>query len=395
MKDRRAVFVCNALEDTTRIEREIYSDSPAASKKTFQMAIALRSVGERVIVLSMGRGRPNGSGKYFPSKVGRIDGVPVIYAPFSHLPILSQCISFFSLPFILYRMKRFNGKTTTIFYNRTTAYVSALLACTLLGYSRVLDLEDGDLPFAGWSWHQIFINVKRWMYGKLCTGGTILACSTLANNNTERSEFCYYGAVSHFRVEISWKFKNQYKFLLGGTVSYDTGAKTLIDAINALRNNPEPWVDKLEFIITGKGDCIQCFEELSKIEKPPLVKVMGRLTDREYSELVLSCDVGLALKPNSGLLASTTFPSKIIELASSGLLVLTTNISDVRRVLGAGALYLDNDRLDSLLGCLRWIVENPQSAEALARAGTAAVKSHCALNTAGLKLANYVFNNEN
>ena len=291
-------------------------------------------------------------------------------------------------------MKRFRGKTVAIFYNRTTAYISSLLTCIVLGYSRVLDLEDGDLPAKGWSWYQVFLKSKRLLYDKLCNGGTILACSGLSNINAKRPGLCYYGAVSNFRTDISWKSKNKYKFLLGGTVSYDTGAKTLIDAINILRNNSELWVDKLEFIITGKGDCVQYFEELAKIERSPFIKVKGRLTDSEYIDVIQECDVGLALKQNTGMLANTTFPSKVIELASSGLLVLTTNISDVKFVLSDGAIYLDNDRVDSLLDSLQWIVENPDSAESLARIGVLAVEKQCAINIAGDNLTKYIFNNE-
>jgi len=394
MKGRRVIFVCNALEDLTRIEREIYSDSPAASRKIFQMASALRGVGERVIILSMGRGCPNGIGRFYKSKISRVDGIPIIYAPFSQTPIISQLLSFISLPYLLYRMKYFKGKTSVVFYNRTTAYISSLLTCPLFGYTRILDLEDGELIVNNLALYQIFLKIKRWLYDKLCNGGTILACSALADIKTNRIGLCYYGAVSHFQTEISWKFKKHFKFLMCGTVSYDTGAKTLADAIYSLRNNPEPWVEKLEFIITGKGDCIHYFEELAKIEKSPYVKVKGRLTDSDYSDVVQSCDVGLALKPNTGMLANTTFPSKVIELASSGLLVLTTNISDVKFVLGDGALYLENDRVESLLERIHWISNNPHSAEVMVKAAVESVKIHCGLRSAGIKLSKYIFRNE-
>lgn len=394
MKGRRAIFICNALEDSTRIEREIYSDSPAASKKTFQMASALQSVGERVVVLSMGRGQPNGAARYFKGKAHRLDGVLVIYAPFCQVQLVSQCLSFLSLPLILYRMNRFRGKTTAIFYNRTSAYISSLLTCTLLGHSRVLDLEDGEIPQTGWSMQKLFLKSKRWLYNRLCSDGTILACSALAMPEAKRPGLCYYGAVRQFRIAKSWQGKSRYKFLMGGTVSYETGAQLLVDAINSLRERPELWVDKLEFIITGKGDCLEQFKALSVIEKPPLVSVMGRLTDRDYSSILQACNVGLALKPNFGTLADTTFPSKVVELASAGLLVLTTNISDVKYVLGAGALYLNDDRLDSLLASLKWVAENPQLAESLAQVGVSTVEAQCAFNTAGIKLSNYIFNDE-
>lgn len=394
MKSRRIIFVCNALEDTTRVEREIDSDSPAASKKTFEMAKALSKAGEDVVILSMGRGRPNRTRKYYKSKSIVKDGMPVIYAPFSQVPILSQCLSFISMPYLLYRIRNYRGKTTTVFYNRTTAYISSLLISVILRYSRFLDLEDGELIATDWSMYNTFLKFKKFLYDKLCADGTILACSALEDSNRTRSGLRYYGAVKNFNTEISWENRKKYRFLLGGTVSYDTGAKILIDAINTLRNNPKQWADKLEFVITGKGDCLHYFEGLAKSNKAPIVNVMGRLTDKDYSKVVDSSCVGLALKPNTGMLANTTFPSKVVELASSGLLVLTTNISDVKQVLNDGAVYLENDSSDSLLECLQWIAENPQSAEALAQKGVLEVKSHCDIETAGHNLSNYLFKNE-
>jgi hypothetical protein len=392
MKGRRVIFICNALEDITRIERNIYSDSPAASKKIFQMANALRSVGERSIILSMGRGRPDGSVKYYKSKVMRIDGLTIIYAPFSQIPVFSQILSVFFLPVLLFRLNGFHGKTSAIFYNRTSAYISSLLTCILVGFARILDLEDEDLPFETWSLYNIFLSIKRSLYDCFCSGGTIIACRAFSNPKAKRQSLCYYGAVSNFREDIFWGKKQKYKFLMGGTVSIETGALLLVETIKLIRNNDEHWADKLEFIITGKGDCIKYFDDLSSVERPPFVRVMGRLKDSEYSEILHECDVGLALKPNTGLLADTTFPSKVIELSSEGLLVLTTNISDVKLVFGSGALYLENDRIETLFESFKWIVKNPQLAESVARSGAKAVKSQCEIGTAGIKLARYIFN---
>ena len=131
------------------------------------------------------------------------------------------------------------------------------------------------------------------------------------------------------------------------------------------------------------------------IFSPPFVTVAGRLTDADYATMVNSCDVGLALKPNLGPLADTTFPSKVIELASAGLLVLTTDVSDVKLVMGNnGAVYLNRDDPLELIGCLRWIVENPQLAEQTAVEGNLSVRGHCSMAMAGRKLANFVYQSD-
>jgi len=391
----RTIFICNALEDVTRLERDIVTDSPAASKKIFEMAYALRSVGDQAVILSMGRGTTKRNHSFYKSKVVRINGVPVIYAPFSHIPFLSQLLSIVSMPYLLFLLSSYCGETAVVFYNRTSAYITTLLTSVFLGVNRVLDLEDAELINEGsWSPHQLFLRGKRFIYDKLCSGGTILACSAMRGVGHERSGLCYYGAIERFTRPNCWDSKSGFKFLLGGTVSKDTGADLLIDAIRLLRANSNKWVDKLEFVITGKGDCIEQFEELAEIKMHPYVKVSGRLTDAEYTKMVESCDVGMALKPNLGLLANTTFPSKVVELSSQGLLVLTTNISDVQLVMGDGAVYLNDDDPAMLIESLRWILENPQLAGDVAERGVLSIMSHCSMEMVGLKLSKYIFQSE-
>ena len=96
MKTRPLVLVvCNALDDKTRLERGIVSDSPAASRKVLMLCQALREAGAHPCILSLGRGRANGSLTYFPRTVRRVSGIPVIYAPFSHVRFFSQFLSLF------------------------------------------------------------------------------------------------------------------------------------------------------------------------------------------------------------------------------------------------------------------------------------------------------------
>lgn len=387
--------MCTALEDATRLERGISSDSPAASKKVFDMAYALRSVGEKSVILSMGRGKPQKRMSFYKAKIVRMQGVPVVYAPFSDIPFISQLLSLISMPYFLYLLNSSSEKTVAVFYNRTSAYIPALFMSLILGIGRILDLEDAEIISPrNWSPYQFYLRGKRSIYDRLCTSGTLLACRAIGSGIKSNLGLCYYGAIENFSSVTAWSTKSRYKLLLGGTVSRDTGADILIEAIQLLRKNTEEWSDKLEFIITGKGDYIEQFETLGRMETPPFVTVAGRLTDADYVAMVDSCDVGLALKPNLGLLADTTFPSKVIELASAGLLVLTTDISDVKLVMGNGAVYLNRDDPLELIHLLRWIVENPQLAEQTAIEGNLSVRGHCSMEMAGRKLANFIYQSD-
>jgi glycosyltransferase involved in cell wall biosynthesis len=178
---------------------------------------------------------------------------------------------------------------------------------------------------------------------------------------------------------------------MGGTLCFDTGAELLITALRQLRRAAPPWAEKLCFEITGKGPSLEGLTALAAESGAPKVLVHGRTTDLQYREVLRRSDVGLALKPNTGALASTTFPSKVIEFAAEGLLVLTTDISDVHQVLGSGALYLTQDEPQMLIDLLESVVKDRATARERAQQGLLSVQTLCSPLPSGQIVANFIF----
>jgi glycosyltransferase involved in cell wall biosynthesis len=340
---------------------------------------AIRQSGVRPLILSFGRGRQNGSGRYFPAKLSRVHGVPIIYLPFLHAPLLSELLSLISPIPVLWRMRKKKGRKTVLFYNRLALYLPALAAARLLRFETALDLEDGAISPRDSS-----------MFDRLVSGPALVACRALERATRLRPVECCYGVADTVPSPTKWT-GGPTTVLLGGTLSSDTGAPMLAEAINILRRERFAWADQLRFEITGKGDCLSLFEDLRTGEGCPKVVVHGRTTDEEYERILSRTQVGLALKPNSGPLAQTTFPSKVVEFASHGILVLTTDISDVRAVLREGAIYLETEDARSLVEKLRWIVENPTEAAAVASLGTQAVAAVCGPQVVGSMLSSLLF----
>jgi len=387
---RSLIFVSNALDDKTRLERGIVTDSPAASRKVFLVSKALRRAGVRASVLSLGRGRQDGSGRYFGAKVLRVENVPVIYLPFFNVPVISELASlFFSVP-ILWRLSRRPGNKTALFYNRMPAYTLALVTAKLLRFRTVLDLEDGETNLNGRSWSSLRSRFLRWMFDSLCPSGALLACEALTQNTRIRPIQCCYGTIEAVPRKAN-PHSPMVTVLLGGTVSRNTGAGMLIDAIKLLRAEAPLWAQRLTFEITGKGDSLNDLEALASCTQEPAVIVHGRTTDNDYCRILERTSVGLALKPVAGKFADTTFPSKVIEFVSQGILVVTTDISDVRKVLADGALYLTHDDPRHLIEKLKWIVENPSAADDLTRKAVQAVATVCSPGAVGPRLADFLF----
>lgn len=383
-------FICNALDDLTRLERGIVTDSPAASRKVFGLSKAMHEAGVRVLVVSLGRGRQDGSGRYYRCKVRRVNGVPVIYLPFFHFPILSEVLTLFSSVPILWRLHRKKTKQTILFYNRMLAYFPLLIFAKILQIDSTLDLEDGAIDLNHWSLSGIKSRILSWLFDSLCSRGALLACQALEIATKLRPTQCCYGVSDTLPTTVNWDL-SPITVLLGGTVSFDTGAPLLIDAINLLRENPPSWISNISFNITGKGDCLEQFTALATGSGKPEVIINGRTTDEEYRQILACTHVGLALKPNSGALADTTFPSKVIEFASHGILVVTTDISDVRKVLADGAIYLEVDDPKLLIKKLRWIVEHRDAARALSLNGVQSVSAACAQERVGQMLSDFLF----
>lgn len=390
MKRPLVLVVCNALDDETRLARGIVSDSPAASRKIFMLCQALRAAGARPCILSLGRGHANGSFTFFRRVVRRVGGVPVVYAPFSHVRFFSQFLSLFFLVGTLFRLSS-SPQKAVIFYNRMSAYLPMLMAASVTGYKRFLDLEDGEVSsLPRLSLRAYWARTNTWLYDRLCPDGALLACSALAKMTSIRPVHCYYGSTSGKKIEVR-AGKMPWSVLMAGTLNTDTGSDLLIKTIRLLREEAGAWAKMLHFEVTGKGDALSEFAKLAAETGTPRVTLHGRTTDAQYIEVLKRCRIGLALKPIGGALADTTFPSKVVEFAEAGLLVLSTDISDVRLVLGLGAAYLTQNDPEELKALFREIVEAPEKSLESAQLGQQAAIAQCAPSLAGQSVFTFIF----
>jgi glycosyltransferase involved in cell wall biosynthesis len=359
--EKLVIYVTNAIEDNVRISREIDTDSPACSRKVFLTCKNLNKSGVKVIVISLGRGRTKNKFSFYSSKITRRDNFIIIYAPFCHLPIISHLVSlFWPFLFFLTNKFRFNKyKTVFFFWNRTFAFVPILLISIFHSYKTILDLEDGDIFKQGKLLSRIKSYILIFIYDTICHG-VVVTNTSLMNNTLIKSKFCFYGIQPFFDNSTCIKNTTHLDILFSGTIIKETGAEILYNAIKKIRNSGYEWSENLLIHVTGKGDSINLFYELQSKNKHPLVKVYGRLDDENYKKVLDSCNVGLALKLPEGPLASTTFPSKVLEYVNSNLLILTTDISDVKLLLKDEAIYTNGEE-GNLISKLEYISKHKKN----------------------------------
>ena len=132
-------------------------------------------------------------------------------------------------------------------------------------------------------------------------------------------------------------------------------------------------------------DCLNksCFSSL----------VEYNLTQENYNKHLLRADVGLCLKLPDSKMGQTTFPSKVIEICSSGALLVSTKVSDVPSLFvnKKNALLLDKASAKDLALTLIWSVDNISSVKKIATEGQRITEEKFSLASVGRRLLNFIY----
>ena len=353
----RLFFYGNALDDMTRQHRGVTTDSPAGTRKMLNITRALRTADVRVVIVSMGRGRSDGSGRYHASRVCRIDGIPVIYGPMLHRRGLSELLTVAWLAWIAILLGFRFASARHLFYNQFSAYLPALAALRIMGKATVCDIEDGPVSSAISIASRSRGNAPPGLFSRLISSGALLACEALAEGTRIRPVICCYGAVKPSACPPKSPRSSQV-VVMTGMFDDATGVALLEATFEALAEDEEA-SKSARFEFAGFGPRLTSLREAAERHKIHAT-FHGRLDAADYARLLARASIGLSLKAIEGPYANSTFPSKVIEYAENGLCVITTDISDVRAVLGNNALYLHADEPRQLVAHLRWASERPR-----------------------------------
>lgn len=375
------IYMCNAIDDVVKAERRITTDSPAASNKVFGISRALASAKARVVVLSMGRGRQDGSGRRYSARLKRSAGIPVIYAAFLNIPFLTHIVSSFSLMFCLWRIIR-KRRAVLIAYNRFPYYLPTLLLARAAGIPCYLDLEDGFMREKPGIFNKILVHI----FQILCPHGALLACSALGGQVNQSRKMVCYGIASPSSVIHDWE-QEKIKILFGGTLCRDTGCRLFMDAVYILMEHYPRCAEKIRFTITGKGEMA---EEIARFAAGPegdIVEFLDVVSTNHYRRVVNTSHAGLCLKLVSSGFHTTTFPSKVIELAAAGLLLISTRVSDVPLIFPENsAMFLPDETPRALAEAIVKVERNRANMQNRASRGMDAVDHCCSARRVGSEL---------
>lgn len=379
------IYLCGAIDEATCAARNITTDSPAATRKVFQIASAMREAGTRVVVLSLGRGAQRGTGKWHRASARMVSGVPVVYAIFFDFPVLTHFVSLLSVAVLTWRLRHRAAARAVLIYNYLPHYLLALSLARWSGLRCYLDIEDGvtqgDRSLRG----TVGRNLRKSL-NCLCRDGALLATKALAPQYDGARTICCYGTAETVAATRSWAAP-RLKVLIGGTLIRDTGSDLLAEAIRGMRETADPAFEALEFVVTGRGDGAQTLAALASASAVPRLTFCGSVKRAEYDRILGESHIGLCLKLPSSEIGNTTFPSKVIEITSSGLLLLSTRVSDVPILFDdTEAVFLDAEDPRQLAERLVAIVRNRAASEAIARMGQAKAATICGKTAVGRAL---------
>jgi glycosyltransferase involved in cell wall biosynthesis len=249
-------------------------------------------------------------------------------------------------------------------------YVLALFMARRAGMRCVLDLEDGiqdDIRgFTGAVQRHL---LRMW---DRCADAAMVANARIRDQIKTRPAYLYYGVAPGTSITRHWDGKLQ--VLFSGHLSSATGVEILIEALLALKETSPVTLSGLRVIAVGNGDLAGRLRAVAAGDLCGVLEFRGPVTDREYQELLRTSHIGLCLKLPSHSMGQATFPSKVIEFASWGLLVVSCRVSDIPVLFPeSGAILLEEATSHELALALRQIVEAPSEAQERAETGQSAI----------------------
>jgi len=390
-EDLRVFYLCTAIDEGTKKERNVHFDSPAATNKVFSVAKALQSQGVDIHILSLGRGKQTGSGIKHHSLSKDINGIPVHYAAFWHLPLLTHIIGAFSLSSLFRQFtKDYKGRVIVIAYNRLWHYLPTLAIAKQERAHGYLDLEDGDTSPVNW-FGRLRIWVSKNLFANLCNSGALLAGSALTTQVSTSRTFVCYGCTDLQDVDAKKWTKRPIEILFGGSLLKETGVQLFLDSLSLFAAQYPQLTHKLSFTLTGKGEMAEPLDLFSQGTGAGWVKFLGSVDHTTYIKELSSAQIGLCLKLSSSEMGKTTFPSKIIEFASYGLAIVSTRVSDVPLLLdNQNAILLEEETPEYLASIFNKIAEGSYNIQSLAQKGQSKIESMCNFRVVGKSLKQFL-----
>lgn len=356
----------------------------AASNKVLSIARSIKSVGGKSIILSS---------PILTHLKNKISVQNVIIKEKNVLTVFFKSITlrglnrvYASLNYLFFGIKNIKSNDKVIFYNFFPEYILLAFWLFIVNNKAILDIEDGLR-----SDERNLRGVVNWIsfsiLNLLVRKDKITSSLYLKKKYSNAGFICYGTFRGKYKDSIF--LHSKIRVLYGGALQDSTGINLFCEFLEKLSKAKHS--NKFEFFITGFGDVAKILDIKDKYKNELHINMYHDVSYTEYEKIMLNCDIGLNLKLASTTIGNTTFPSKTLELAGCGLLLVSTRVSDVPVIFNSSTSYLlDYETPDSLYNILIDISENIDQAKEVAVNGRRLIEDNYSVRAVGLELSKFL-----
>ena len=333
-------------------------ESPAARNKVFGIAGALAVAGAASFVVST-TGTDASVTPFRPLAISRRPaGSPSLSRPLIQVFAgrssgVARRLSA-TVFLVIFAIRMVRRGDIVLLYNGYPDYLLLALVCRVIGAACVLDIEDWAPPGSRSALDRL-VRVSQRLLLRWCAPRQVTVSRQLGEMLSLDRFLPVYGAASfHATRRPSPAFSLPVvRILYGGSIMHETGLDLFEEAIADLRQRPACL--PLHILVSGSFDRAR----LSRSARPGAgsgleMTLCGDLTAEEYRALCDTIDIGLCLKLSRHVMGQTTFPSKVIEIAAKGMLLISTPVSDVPVIFDETcAVILPDDDPQALAAAIR------------------------------------------
>lgn len=385
----RVFYYAPASTDRLNARHGTSLDVPAVRNKVLGVCSALRTAGwEASVVSSI---VPYPISRFFSRPEIDSDGAaPIITVPVIGSYVIKRMTAAFAL--LLFTIRDVRRGDRVIFYNFFPEYVFSALVLRLKGTPAILDMEDGPIAED----KDLISRVTRVAYpilDKLCARQRLTVSHQLGKRMGYETYMPVYGIADYFDTSEPGgeRFLGEtLHVLFGGNIMKGTGADLFMEAVELLcrRHSNVP----IHIHVTGHYNEERMKALAQSVSGHIRVTLHGLVSAADYRDLTRVSAVGLCLKLPSHSVGQTTFPSKVVEIAATGMLLVTMDVSDVRQIFGSdSAMILRDESAEELVATLVWAENNRAAAAERARLGRCIVRETLSSEAVGKKLGDFLF----
>lgn len=365
----------------------------AAAGKMSAVTSALRLAGRRAFLVSLpfvtqGPARQRG-------RMCHTDGFPAYFVPIRRQAVARKFFGAFALAWFASGMVR--RQDTVLFYNHAIEYILALIILRIRRIAVFQDIED--VPTLADSGLRGKANGLGYRVMSALASQRKVTVSNQVGRILGLSDFKAVQGVAAQNTQVSgntrWESLDAglpLRVHFGGTLVASTGLDLFCSAIARLDSTAFKLDRDITFVLTGTGefDPIESTAQNLKSDRLSL-EIHREIRRSEYFDLLDSCHASLSLrKPNSEI-ADTTFPSKVIEITSRGLALISSRVSDIDEIFANDEAWLLTDFSSTdLTEILMHMAAHPHQVRQRAAAGMARARELFDPLAVGLSLAAFL-----